>query len=75
MAIHDSFDIEAVKQANADLIATIQESLQIADDGKEKRAAAEVDLKKMESDFREKLASASALKDGVGDAIASSVKI
>ena len=68
------FDIEAVKQANADLIATIQESLQIADDGKAKRAAAEVDLKKMESDLRDTLASASARKDGVGDAIASSVK-
>ena len=35
------FDIEAVKQANADLIATIQESLQIADEGKARRAAAE----------------------------------
>ena len=35
------FDIEAVKQANADLIGTIQESLQIADEGKAKRAAAE----------------------------------
>ena len=68
------FDIEAVKQANADLIATIQESLQIADDGKAKRAAAEVDLKKMEADLRDTLASASARKDGVGDAIASSVK-
>lgn len=68
------FDIEAVKQANADLIATIQESLQIADDGKAKRAAAEVDLKKMKSDLRDTLASASARKDGVGDAIASSVK-
>ena len=68
------FDIEAVKQANADLIATIQESLQIADDGKAKRAAAEVDLKKMEADLRDTLASASARKDGVGDAISSSVK-
>jgi uncharacterized protein YaaN involved in tellurite resistance len=28
------FDIEAVKQANADLIGTIEESLQIADEGK-----------------------------------------
>ncbi|MEM1301522.1 MAG: toxic anion resistance protein, partial [Pseudomonadota bacterium] len=32
------FDIEAVKNANADLIATIEESLQIADEGKRKRA-------------------------------------
>ncbi|NNK16024.1 MAG: toxic anion resistance protein, partial [Sulfitobacter sp.] len=39
------FDIEAVKQANADLIGTIQESLQIADEGKAKRAAAEAELK------------------------------
>ena len=68
------FDIEAVKQANADLITTIQESLQIADDGKAKRAAAEVDLKKMEADLRDTLASASTRKDGVGDAVSSSVK-
>ncbi len=54
------FDIEAVKAANADLIATIEESLQIADEGKKKRAAAEVDLKKMEHDLRDTLASAKA---------------
>ena len=41
------FDIEAVKAANANLIATINESLQIADDGKAKRAAAEEELQKM----------------------------
>ena len=68
------FDIEAVKQANADLIGTIEESLQIADEGKAKRAAAEVDLKKMEADLRDTLASAKARKDGVGDTIANSVK-
>ena len=43
------FDIEAVKQANSDLIATIEESLQIADEGKAKRAAAEEELQKMEA--------------------------
>ncbi|MFT5784781.1 MAG: hypothetical protein ACI9KK_000124 [Ascidiaceihabitans sp.] len=68
------FDIEAVKQANADLIGTIEESLQIADEGKAKRAAAEVDLKKMEADLRDTLASAKARKDGVGDTIANAVK-
>ena len=67
------FDIEAVKQANADLIGTIQESLQIADEGKEKRAAAELELKKMEADLRDTLASAKAGKDGVGEAIATAV--
>lgn len=54
------FDIEAVKAANADLIATIQESLQIADEGKTRRAAAEEDLKRMESELKETLSSASA---------------
>ena len=54
------FDIEAVKKANESLIATIQESLQIADEGKAKRAAAEVELVKMEHDLRDTLASAKA---------------
>ncbi|MCR8722881.1 toxic anion resistance protein [Frigidibacter sp. ROC022] len=54
------FDIEAVKAANADLIATIEESLQIADAGKKKRAEAEVELKKMEHELRDTLAAAKA---------------
>jgi uncharacterized protein YaaN involved in tellurite resistance len=61
------FDIEAVKQANADLIGTIQESLQIADEGKARRAKAEEELQKMERDLRDTLASAKARQDGVGD--------
>jgi uncharacterized protein YaaN involved in tellurite resistance len=67
------FDIEAVKQANADLIGTIQESLQIADEGKAKRAAAEAELKKMEAELRDTLASAKARRDGVGDTTAASM--
>ena len=54
------FDIEAVQKANAALVATIEESLQIADQGKAKRAAAEVELTKMEQDLRTTLASAKA---------------
>ncbi|MFD3191154.1 toxic anion resistance protein [Sedimentitalea sp. HM32M-2] len=61
------FDIEAVKQANADLIGTINESLAIADEGKARRAAAEEDLKKMEAELRDTLAAAKARRDGVGD--------
>ncbi|WP_170558801.1 toxic anion resistance protein [Ruegeria atlantica] len=61
------FDIEAVKQANADLIGTINESLAIADEGKAKRAAAEQELQKMETELRDTLAAAKARKDGVGD--------
>ncbi len=54
------FDIEAVKAANENLIATINESLQIADQGKAKRAAAEVELQKMESELKDTLAAAKA---------------
>jgi uncharacterized protein YaaN involved in tellurite resistance len=61
------FDIEAVKQANADLIGTIQDSLLIADEGKARRAAAEAELKKMEAELRDTLAAAKARRDGVGD--------
>ncbi len=56
------FDIEAVKHANATLIATIEDSLQIADQGKARRAAAEVELVKMEADLRDALSSARARK-------------
>ncbi|MDW3183568.1 toxic anion resistance protein [Roseobacter sp.] len=67
------FDIEAVKQANADLIGTIEESLQIADEGKARRAAAETDLQEMEAKLRDTLASAKAKATGLGDTAATSV--
>ena len=51
------FDIEAIKKANASLIGTIEDSLKIADEGKAQRAVAEVELKKMEDELRETLAS------------------
>ncbi len=63
------FDIEAVKAANANLIGTINESLQIADEGKRKRAAAEAELKKMESELKTTLAAAKARATGTGDTI------
>ena len=44
----------------ASLIATINESLAIADEGKARRATAEADLIKMEADLRDTLASARA---------------
>ena len=63
------FDINAVKEANANLIATINESLEIADEGKRKRAEAEVELQKMEQELKDTLASAKARKTGTGDTI------
>ena len=52
------FDIEAIKQANADLIETIEDSLRIADEGKAKRAAAEKELQAMEEELKNTLAAA-----------------
>ncbi|MDU8945171.1 toxic anion resistance protein [Ovoidimarina sediminis] len=60
------FDIEAVKAANAELIATIEESLAIADEGKAKRAQAEEDLRQMEHDLKETLAAAKSRANKVG---------
>ena len=54
------FDITSVKKANDQLIATINDSLAIADEGKARRAAAEAELQKMEAELRDTLASARA---------------
>ncbi len=62
------FDIEAVKEANATLIATIEDSLQIADEGRSRRVAAAEELTRMESELRESLASARARASGDGAA-------
>jgi len=53
------FDIESVKRANETLIATIEESLQIADEGKVKRQQAERTLQQLEGELKSKLVSAS----------------
>jgi len=66
------FDIEAVKKANADLIGTIEESLQIADEGKRRRAEAEKELQQMEAELKSTLAAAKAKKTGLGDTVATS---
>lgn len=54
------FDIDAVKRANENLIATIEESLQIADEGKRKRREAERTLEQLETELKSKLVAASA---------------
>jgi len=66
------FDIEAVKKANATLVATINESLAIADEGKKRRAEAEKELQTMEAELRDTLASAKARATATGDATAPS---
>ncbi|MFV0293898.1 MAG: toxic anion resistance protein [Paracoccus sp. (in: a-proteobacteria)] len=54
------FDIESVRTANAELIATIEDSLRIADEGKARRATAEEELARMEDELRRTLASSRA---------------
>lgn len=66
------FDIESVKTANAELIATIEESLAIADEGKRKRSQAEEELRKMESELRDTLASATVRNTASGHNIGTS---
>ncbi|CUH41077.1 TelA-like protein [Jannaschia seosinensis] len=67
------FDVAAVKQANEDLIATINESLQIADEGKARRVEAEKELEGMEKELRETLSSARARGTGTGDTAGTAV--
>jgi uncharacterized protein YaaN involved in tellurite resistance len=52
------FDIEAVKRANAQLVATIEDTLRIADEGRRKRLEAERTLIGLESELKQSLAAA-----------------
>ena len=51
------FDIESIKKANATLIATLNDSLEIADKGKKARDAALIELQKTEQELKEALLS------------------
>ncbi len=52
------FDVEVVQRANARLISTIEESIQIAEEGKKKRAEAALQLQACEDELRQALTSA-----------------
>ena len=58
------FDVESIRTANAELIATIEDSLRIADEGKARRAAAEAELVQMEGELRKALAASQARGEG-----------
>jgi uncharacterized protein YaaN involved in tellurite resistance len=51
-------DIETLRKVNADLITTIDETLRIQKEGREKRAAVESELAVLEKDLREKVVQA-----------------
>ncbi len=49
------FDIESIKKANKTLIATLNDSLKIADEGKKAREVAIVELQKTEKELKDAL--------------------
>jgi len=57
------FDIESVRKANQELIGTINDSLEIAEEGRAKRASAATELQHLESELRTALMSAKARKE------------
>jgi len=63
-------DIDSIKKANADLIATIAESIQIAEEGQRARIAAKVDMNNCETELKAALREA---KGTVVDAVADSI--
>jgi uncharacterized protein YaaN involved in tellurite resistance len=58
------FDIETIKRANQTLIATIEESLRIADEGRRRRQEATLQLQACEAELRKTLAAARARATG-----------
>ena len=48
-------DIETLQKVNQNLISTIEETIQIQKEGKEKRQAAEVELGRIENELKNKL--------------------
>ena len=54
------FDIETVKKANETLIATIEDSLRIADEGRRRRKEATAQLETLEGELRQALSAARA---------------
>jgi uncharacterized protein YaaN involved in tellurite resistance len=52
------FDIETIRKVNDELIATIEESIQIAQDGKRKRHEAEIEMERLEHELKQTLLNA-----------------
>ena len=55
-------DIETLREVHAKLIGTIEETLRIAQEGRERRAAAEKELAVMETELKDRLTSLAARK-------------
>ena len=48
-------DLETLQNTNASLISTLDEVMKIQSDGREKRRAAEIELRKMKDELKNKL--------------------
>jgi uncharacterized protein YaaN involved in tellurite resistance len=59
------FDIESVRKANQELIGTINDSLQIAEEGRAKRNEAATELQHLESELRNALMAAKVRKEEI----------
>ena len=59
-AVPGVFDLDAVQKANAALVATIEDSLRIADEARGQRMRAAEELAKLEADIRHMLVAAQA---------------
>ena len=57
-------DIETLKATNANLISTINEVLHIQDEGAAKRAAAEQELQKIETELKDAMLNAATRREG-----------
>ena len=59
------FDIESVRKANQELIGTINDSLEIAEEGRTKRASAATELQQLEGELKGALLAAKARKEEI----------
>ena len=48
-------DLETLKQTNASLITTLDEVMKIQEQGREQRRSAEVEIRRLESELKDKL--------------------
>jgi uncharacterized protein YaaN involved in tellurite resistance len=68
------FDIESIKIANATLIATLNDSLEIAEEGKQARVKALVELEKTEHELKTALLATKAKMEASSDQVIEDIK-
>mgnify|MGYP000905349841 CR=1 FL=1 len=59
-------DIETLRKVNTDLVATLEETIRIQDEGRSKRREAEAEITRLQADLRHKLIELRAQEPGLG---------